>query len=315
MVSNIIPCNKISIQGKSFMTSSEHEPKSAETNHHNPEKKKRLTKTQKIGAGIAVAVLLGVGGLAYNIYNNASHETNSSQTTTEKPAALKDFAANSALEKLEKVYSGAMEKYNDMDVDTFEALPLDERLLYSQYLIDRTAASGYYDGSYTNNTIDESERAYAIHPTPATTEDNGQEIINDYSYNIQISYLQHAEDGQIPAPFDASDGQKVLSSVFLLVGKDRNVLQYYTNLKEDEKTLKYPSGIHSNLIATDTSDLLTGKSASGEDIKYKIVTYYSKSDVKTVYTRFAYHEFTDYTGSRKAIWLSDLGSNEAGELQ
>jgi hypothetical protein len=292
------------------MTSSEHEPKGTETNHHTPEKKKGLTKTQKIGAVIAGVVLLGVGGLAYNIYNNASHETNSSQTTTtEKPATL------TALEKLEKAYSGSMEKYKDMDVDTFEALPLDERLLYSQYLIDRTAASGYYDGSYTTNTIDKSEQAYAIHPTPATVDDNGQEIINDYSYNIQVSYLQHAEDGQIPAPFDASDGQKVLSSVFLLVGKDRNVLQYYTNLKEDEKTLKYPSGIHSNLVATDTSDLLTGKSASGEDIKYKIVTCYSKSDVKTVYTRFAYHEFTDYTGSRKAIWLSDLGSSNVNELK
>ena len=52
-----------------------------EKSNHTPEKKKGLTKTQKIIAtGIILVALVG-GGLAYNIYNN-SHNTNSSETSS-----------------------------------------------------------------------------------------------------------------------------------------------------------------------------------------------------------------------------------------
>ena len=277
-----------------------------EKSNHTPEKKKGLTKTQKIIAtGIILVALVG-GGLAYNIYNNNHNTTpnetgsNSSQTTTpEKPVLT-------AAERLEATYGAAMEKYKNMSVDAFEALPRDERLLYSQYLIDLDTAKGNYDKWYG---ADGPGKAYAITSTPVSIDNNGQEIVNNELYTIMVSSYQSSfNNGELT--YNKDSGEKMLSSAYYAVGKDKALSDSYIGVKSEEETQTDPNYVAGIYTVINTSKLLNGKDKYGEAIQYKIVAYHTQ-DNYTSYARYIYHEFNTH----KSIWLLDDQSDIAMNIR
>jgi len=226
--------------------------------------------------------------------------TTETATTAEATGGTAETAENALTQKVEK-YEEAMEKYREMSVEEFEALPRDERLLYSQYIIDRTVSMGNYDNGYGEGMIGQNFR---VEYTPTSVNNNGQQIIDNNLYAHQISYLQFevVNDG-MKKQYDVADGQKCLSSVFYSVNEHENISPGYTYDKAFKETLTDTAVMPDKQIATNTSKLLDGIDNSGDKTQYKIVTYYSES--VTLYSRFIFHEFTNYDGTRQSIWLFD----------
>jgi hypothetical protein len=180
-----------------------------------------------------------------------------------------------------------MQKYADMDIQTFEKLPRDERLRYAQYLIDRKA--GDYDTYYGDGD------ANAIQPTPVSTKNSGQQIVESNLYHVQLAFMQ---DG-------TSDAQKTLSSAFYNVEWPHGVADAYSAYKDFAAT-NAPTGLDYTRTAKKTETIKTGRDVDTRvQRQYKVVTYYDSSHPGTSYARFVLYPFTSYDGSKKAIWLMD----------
>lgn len=260
------------------------------------------SRRQKLGIAVAcVAVLSAVGGgvAVYALINNrpptekTPADPGKTPKTPEEKAAKTTTPTNSTDE-----YEAAMERYRDMSVDEFEALPRDERLLYSQFLIDQTVERGNYESTYGKGHTGEK---YGVTPAVISRDNSGQEVFGSNLYALQISYLQFVESED--KPYDLSDGQKVLSAVYYDVG-NANVTNSYTNAVNTEQTLDTPVGIDLTGTVINTSDLLEGNSMNGDKVEYRILTYYDNKS-KTRYAKYIYHEFTSYDGARKAVWMID----------
>jgi hypothetical protein len=222
----------------------------------------------------------------------AAAETTVAVETIPSEARAVPTTTESPLVKKVEIYSEAMEKYRSMSIDSFETLPLDERLLYSQYIIDNTLSTDGYNNTYGEG---KNGQEFAVGYTPVSQDNNGQEIVNNNLYIDQISYLQwEFIDGD--KPYDASDGIKCLSSVYYEIDN-----KYISN-KAQKETLTTIAYLSSKYTATNTSDLLDGIDSSGDKIQYKTVEFYTDEAI-TYYARFVYHEFTNYDGTRQAIWL------------
>ena len=165
---------------------------------------KRLSRGQKILAGVAITLAIGVGG---GIIANMAFQNHSVAAVSSSSAISSSEASSSKADNGIEAYRESMNKYKQMSVDSFESLALDERLLYSQFLIDKTVGSGNYNLSYGAGRTGQD---FKIDPTLASIDDNGQEIINDYLYACQISYLQFKGSDQPQKPYNIGDGQKTL---------------------------------------------------------------------------------------------------------
>ncbi len=238
---------------------------------------------------------------------NTNNETPAQTSTSEK--------TDTPADKLNEKYSEIVNKYDKMSVDEFELLQIDERLLYSQLLIDKTLASGTYENMYGDGKIGHD---YRINYVPVSTDNNGQEIITDNTYLQQMSSLQSNSYVTVVngknKTFNAINGEKILSSVYYGVGKTSIASGRYAGVKNFYDTLEAPTYQSNTSTATNTSELLKGTDDKGDTIKYKIVTYYTKS-AQTLYARFIYHEFTSYDGSRKAVWLFDNQSANPTDIK
>ncbi len=203
-----------------------------------------------------------------------------------------------------------MAYYKNMDVDTFDNLPLDERLKYSQFVIDQTVSNGVYDlfyGEMSGHSI------YGVHATPATINDDGQSIRDNLLFNSQISYLQTIDNDIPNKPFDASDAEKVLSSVYYRVGKNQDVSETYINEVELHVDLRSSTYLASKYIVTDTSDLREGLDSDGNAVQYKIITYTTNNN-KTYCLRAIIHSFENYDGTQKNIWLFEVLSSTVDDF-
>lgn len=251
--------------------------------------------------GIALIVICIVCTLAFvgvSCKTTAAAETTVAVETIPSEARAVPTTTESPLVKKVEIYSEAMEKYRSMSIDSFETLPLDERLLYSQYIIDYTLSTDGYNNTYGEG---KNGQEFAVGYTPVSQDNNGQEIVNNNLYIDQISYLQWelVVDSNGPKkPYDASDGIKCLSSVYYEMDN-----QYISN-KAQKETLTTIAYLSSKYTATNTSDLLDGVDRNGDKIKYKIVTYYTQ-DSKTYYAKFVYYPFTNYDGTRQNTYLLD----------
>src|SRR5680860_36215 len=221
---------------------SKHAPKK-----ENPEKN-NLTEKQKekrknvitVLAGIAIIATLAVSGIKYSehvkaspvVTTTAAEITQLSQTTTTE--SITTTTENALAQKVES-YSEAMEKYRGMSVKEFEALPRDERLLYSQYIIDRTISHDNYDEAYGEGEIGQD---FAIEYTPVSTNNNGQEIMDNILYANQISFLQFRVTEESKKIYNLSDGIKCLSSVYSEVGDEKIVTNDYLDNKALKETFK-----------------------------------------------------------------------------
>jgi len=266
-------------------------------------KEKKFLTTKQVGglllAGIAIFSALGTGCSAKSPNQIQSTTT---ETTATNPASTE---TTKSPEKTVEDYVDAMQSYKDMNVESFDNLPRDERLQYSEFLADQVVERGNYDRMYGP---EKGYDKYAIKPSEATLEDDGQKIVDNYQFAIQIAFGQFIEgDGS----FDYSDGQKALSSVYYNVAGSE-LSNGYNYLVNAQKKLNNPKVLMDIVTATDTSKLMEGV-RDGETVQYKIVEMHNNADT-TLYVRYIYKEFTGYDGKQKTTWLLDQAESTLNRL-
>jgi hypothetical protein len=264
------------------------------------------------GVALALVLMAASTGCGTNAPTAADTQL---ATPSQSPAATPETVPTPSWDKIES-YAPTMAKYKDMDVDTFEALPRDERLQYSQYVLDTTVANKAYL-RYENPNYNE----YMITPVVASPGNTGQEIINDNLYALQLAWLQvipnsgSGQEGGTPDKFNLPDGLKVLSSVYYDVGEasSTNVeTGVYLGNVSLEEAFTSQNIVSETDTVKDTSALMTGTS-QGETVQYKDVSFQDTKG-KMHYDRYVYTEFTNYDGSQKSVWLLDAQAGSAADL-
>jgi len=296
-----------------------------------PEKKKLTKKQKKIGACVlSVLVLASVtAGTVFSSNNKApnpaevttsgsteagteesTYQYTSSATESYQGDSNKINAANiEAKSNIEK-YDKDMDKYEALSADAFDSLPIDERLIYSQYLIDKSVSNGVYDFFYTNNS---NYKAYAVKPIEASVDNNGQDILNIHLYAQQMAFLQFSGSENTIKPYNILDGEKLLSSAYYEVGKGKAISVSYASLNAYEKKLTSSTATTIVYTSINTGNLIEGKDYNNKPIQYKIVTFNDQNNA-TCYARFVYHEFINYDGKTKATWLLENNSTNLDNI-
>lgn len=272
--------------------------------------KRGLTTKQKLGIGI-LAVITAVGG--GSVAANALRQDH--PTKTEAPAnpgqtqPSSSETAPATVENPETVNAATMENYKQMDVATFDLLPQDERLLYSQSLLDKTVSLGNYSARYGEGGF---RHDYEITPITVSLDNTGKEIVDSNLYCEQLAYILcgNRVDGSASTP----DAEKALSSVFYEVGDNNFVSNGYRATVKQMETMTTPGTMTDKYTVTKTSDLIVGVDKNNEKVQYKNVTYMETSGSQTTNTRFIYHEFINYKGEKQALWLVDISENTLEDL-
>ena len=295
---------------------SEKTPKNENIEKDGRTEKQKETRRRAIFAAAGIAlVAVGIGvGIKYSEHVKASpvatttpvETTQASQTTSE----LITTTTESALTQKVESYWETMKKYNEMSVDEFEALPRDERLQYSQFIIDATISTDGYNQAYQQ--IDDL-KAYAVEYTPVTKDNSGQEIIDNNLYSQQVSFLQYKFTEDSEKVFDTSDAIKCLSSVYYDVGDNNIVTNDYLAIKARQEVLETSLCMMNKNTATNTGDLVEGLDDNGDKIQYKIVTFDTESG-ETLNAKYILYDFINYDGANQAIWLLDNQSSKLENL-
>ena len=266
---------------------------------------------------VGMLVLLVVGGVAAREIFKHKQATEITNTPAQQEQQIQNgttesTSASIATEVKNDPYAESMEKYKTMSVEIFERLSTDERLQYSQYLIDQTINKGVYESFYGP---DSNGSQYTIKPISPSKDSSGQDIINNYQYVRQLSYLQYTspDNGLTDNTVNVEDGQKILSSAYYNVGYGKLVSNDYMSTKSSIEGLSAPNFLKNNVTAIDTSDLTSKETDRGDKIQYKIVTY-DTSNGKRYYARYIFHEYTSYDGSQKSIWLLDVQADSLDAL-
>jgi hypothetical protein len=291
----------------------------SETLSESKHEKKKFSPKKMVALTAALAVLATAGcgkEASKNAQPKPTATKTESVTPSQNPAATPETVPTPSWDKIES-YTPTMAKYKDMDVDTFEALPRDERLQYSQYVLDTTIANKAYLIHYGNLSKD---HEYMVTPVVASPDNTGQEIENDELYTLQLAYLQAipnsgGQEGGTPDKFNLSDGRKVLSSIYYDVGESTSTnitTKAYSATVAQEETFTKSYYINEIYTAKDTSVLTTGTS-QGQTVQYKDVTVQDTTG-DTYYDRYIYTEFTSYDGSQKSVWLLDAQASSAADL-
>ena len=285
-------------------------------NNPTPENKKGLSKK----AIAVIASILGISVLAATFFGlNSGNNKNiiPNRPVATSPANPAETAnPKIALEQRTEQYKDAMEKYEIMSVDEFEKLPLDERLLYSEYIVDTTKVHPY-DLWYKVQAPDSK-----VDVVPASIDDTDQEILNYYLYIRQISNLQYVNDLKT---YDSNDGIKVLSSIYYSVGDGVLVSNDYLlskNAKEQQTTLH--TVINKYAAKNDTnSKIVEINGLDGQKLDGKIIpftdsyhdeggTYEDK--IYDTNASFIYHKYTSYYGVEKSVWLLNSANDNLNSL-
>jgi hypothetical protein len=278
---------------------------------------KGLTHKQKMVMAMAAAALALVAtvGIGSNINAQSQGRQPTKNEALPNPSQVPSVSTETAEttittnpEKNVESYNAAMEKYKKMSIDTFNKLPRDERLLYSQYLVDQTVSRGNYDAGYGEGAI---RNDRIVVPTPTSVENNGQQIVDNLLYSEQIAYIQA---GIFANDSTTSEGLKFLSYIYYEVGSGKIVSKNYIAAYNQMKTMSKPGILGEKYAATDTSDLAS-ETIGSTKIDYKIVTYHDIKNTKDIYTRFIYHEYTGYDGAKSTVWLYDTSSNTLEDLK
>lgn len=252
-------------------------------------------KKQLIAGVLIILVISGIGSFVLrNIESNKA---------SAKPDQQKN--ENLLTPRVQKnILNESMDYYKNMDVDTFDNLPLDERLKYSQFVIDQTVNNGVYDLFYGENST---HKIYGVKSTSASVSDDGQTIWDDILFNSQISYLQTVDKDIPDKPFDTSDSEKVLSSVYYRVGNNGDVSETYINELELHRSLRSSASLTNKYIVTDTSELCEGLDSDGNTVQYKTISYINNHN-ESYCIRAIVHNFENYDGTQRFIWLFEAAS-------
>ena len=213
-------------------------------------------------------------------------------------------------------YAASMAQYKNMDVNTFEALPRNDRLAYSQYVNETLVFGGDYDSHYGHGLPN---YVYAVQNYVASPDNTGQEIVDENLYQNQLAFLQYTQSSYNAetnvSSYNISDGRKALSSVYYNVGEysSTNVVtgDYQTTVSF-QKTLTKPEVLNNTATVKDTGELMTGTDSQGNTVQYKDVTWRDQ-DGTMHYDRYVLTTYTDYDGSMKSIWLLETQADSAAD--
>jgi len=284
--------------------------------------------TAAIGAGVGGMFTLGqgkdkpvkpAGGTTATASPSASGKADTAESDSTTPEVVPTPTKNPT------EYATSMEQYKNMDVNTFEMLPRDERLAYSQYINDTLIFAGNYQAKY--EFISNNQR-YGVKNYVASPENSGQEIVDSNLYQLQLAYLHFtqpdgnfggSETGDNPNMYNLSDGRKSLSSVYYNVGEqstDNPVTRDYQYVVAQLETLNDTNTLENIQTVKDTSELMTG-TIQGNTVQYKDITFEDSSGNNALlFDRYVLTDYPDYTGhddSVKKIWLLETRANTAEE--
>ena len=262
-----------------------------------PENEKKRRQILGIGAGVLALVLSASIWAA----NSQKKDFESASVTISETAHKTTEPTETTLTEVETNYAEAMQKYEDMSVEDYNKMTVLERLPYAQYLIDITGQSSDYDQTYGMYQVGD---RYSVEYTPASLDNSGQEILDNWIYNRQISFLQH-EDGR---SFDHDDAAKVFSAVFTDVDLSiPNLPTAYTGLLDYQETMEDTTGVANIMIEQETYPIEEYIDSEGTTVPCITIKFNddAQDNKDSLYARFFYYEFISYDGTQKGIWLCD----------
>lgn len=269
--------------------------------------------------GVVLLVSLAVG-CSPPAASESATTGNVSEPATETGAEVSEEP------KIKHDYVEEIQDCADMSPEEFEALPSRSRLRYAQYLTDKTVTRDAlsYSKAYENHP-------YQLVPVSASREDDGQAILDQYVYRLQIAFLQFtgvnpqigsADPGNPKAYILVSETQKVLASAYYEVCADAvtDYSGWKTSASEGELWARVDP-----YSATSVSELTTGIDASGASVEYKDVVFdrrlkeygdegLTASEWQTLTARFVYQEFTSHDGTPQSTWIMESVVPSSAEL-
>lgn len=188
----------------------------------------------------------------------------------------------------------SMRKYEMMSVETFESLPRQERLIYAQYLISKTRASGDYEKLYGGENA-----VYAKKYAEATINDSGQEIMDNFELKLQYAAVQHIDKERTA---DTADAKKLLSVPFLYIGADEFLSGNYLNERDMLERNSEVFVFYDDSTALETSDLITYNYDSDTVLPAKIVKFTDNIDGVTKFAEYALIQVINEDKSVQSSW-------------
>ena len=275
-------------------------------NYNADGKKEHKLMRKGLAVALAGAVALGAAGCSGDKVGAQAPEVHPS-TTTEAPVAPEKEVETTEKQTNTEKYAQDMEVYRQMSVEQFEQLTLDERLVYAQFLIDKTNEGRDYEIFYADDTPGESYRIDLIEETRDNTD---QEIINIYSRKNQLTILQPDPPEGSKIPLNKSEAKKLLSGVFYNVGDNHIVSYSYLNMKKtiDNTSYIFSGRPESPLASEDITEMMDGVNRENNSpVEYRDIP--TSLDGEEVYYRFVFYTFINYDGNDRSIWLLDIIAN------
>lgn len=200
-----------------------------------------------------------------------------------------------------------VELFDKMPFAEFEQLPATDKLAYADYLVQKTEAQGVYKKFY--GTVDAPGYQTKTSLAPVKTEYSNMldyQAVNNYVYLRQISMLQTKTDPSGDNILDKEAAKKIVGAVFYKNGNDTTP-KYAQAIQSIDK-IDTPSVVDIDYRPFKSSGLMQGDRTINGDtqqIKYKEVYFYSRTDIRMYYARFILSEYTDFEGNQKNAWLMD----------
>jgi len=207
---------------------------------------------------------------------------------------------------LEKFYP-SIEKYDQMSIEEFEKQPLKDRLMFADYLIQKTEKQGVYKKYYNDPTL--IDYSFKTGLAPVNPEYSGMtdfQAVNNYVHIRQLALLQFKNNHDGEQELDKINCKKILSAAFY--NNSSYTQPKYNEIKEDIDLLTKPGLAKVRYDVIKSTDIMVGDrevNGQNEQIKYKEVYFYDHVEYKNYYARFVLENFTSYDGSQKFIWLLD----------
>jgi len=253
---------------------------------------------------IAFRAIVGLGSFATTMYfgykglfpPNDPPFADASIITINETLTDKELLLNPLEEHYPKV-----EKYDHMSIEEFEAQPLSERLMFADYLAQKTEQQGIYKKFYKNSTSDGYYYKTGVAPVRLEYSDMlDYQAVNNYVHTRQLALLQFNTTQDL----DKTNSKKLLSAAFYKTNVYTS--SKYDEIKADIDLIEKPGVIKIKYEPIRSTGLLEGDRTIGnqtEHIKYKEVYFYDRSSYRNYYARFILADYTSFDGEQKFAWL------------
>ncbi len=262
--------------------------------------RKKMSLGRKLGLGatsvvagglITAAAVFSIGATSSSDEESESAPREGSQTSSQIEEADPDAHSPENTETQESVTSATLDRLDALNYQEFDALPVDERLIWAWNQLDENRSehtrllASYYKVEWTDVSID----------------NDGQQIMDNFIYVLDDVGLQNIPSEIKPNPYDVQAGNKLLSAAYYYVG-DGVTTNDYQGVRAANNAREHAAVIDQVNTVTETSELQSGFDIQGNEIRYKVLSFYTQSG-ESYQARFVFHEFTTATGESQAVWL------------